>query len=452
MFLISRTFMAGVFIVLHAILMKFQYAAVQPTVATDVALNNVNGGDGAAVMVRSVDAANSSIVIFLTVLTVCAVIACFTPEIKKGLGMLKRKFVMGLMLCLLSLTMFTGCDYRKPFDTPEYIDVQPHETAYVIPLEGDVNKQVAFSSAESLEQKKVATKRINVPHRWNKTQRGSFFGFFDNKGTWMPMIRVLKVSRTPVHREWTADRNSGTSDKDQAIWAESMDSVGFSTGITCVAFIDEKDTSQFLYSYNGQSLADVMDGEIRSQVQSFLSDFAAKYPMDKLRDEKNNMIAYIKENVIPYYKTRGITITALGQFGGFTYENKRIQESIDNVFIAQQEKQNAKAMLEAQADKNSRLKMEGEGEAAKLREIAKGEKDAAITVAEGKKQALEMIAVATKTANSDPTFLAIKQLEVMDKQIERWDGKYPVYMMNMGSSGNSGPNVLLNIPSPVASK
>jgi hypothetical protein len=272
----------------------------------------------------------------------------------------------------------------------------------------------------------------------------------ESTGEWIPNVRVIKVSRTPITREWVAEANRGTANRDQAIWAESSDSVGFSTGFSCTAMITEEDTALFLYSYSGQSLKDMMDSEIRARVQSRTAEFAGLYTMDLLRDKKGEMIKAIREDVIPFFAKRGITITTIGQFGGFTYENPKIQESIDNVFIAQQEKQVASAQLAAQSDKNKRLEMEGLGEASKKRKIAEGLRDAAITEAEGRAKAIGLVAEAAGSAGKDPLFLQLKQLEAVSDMVNKWNGQYPTFMMGSGGSSQGGPAFLLNMPMPAA--
>lgn len=173
--------------------------------------------------------------------------------------------------------------------------------------------------------------------------------------------------------------------------------------------------------------------------------------MDLLRGQKKEMIEAIRSDVIEFFNKKGITISTLGQFGGFTYVNPEIQKSIDMVFVAQQEKEVAKALLDAQADKNKRLEQEGEGEALKVRKVAQGQADAAITEAEGRAKAIRLVAESTAAANQDPLFLALKKLEVETKQVERWDGKYPLYMMTTGQGGQA-PSLLLNVPTPPTTK
>lgn len=133
-----------------------------------------------------------------------------------------------------------------------------------------------------------------------------------------------------------------------------------------------------------------------------------------------------------FYATVGVTIRTVSMFGGFSYDTKEIQEAIDKVFVAQQEKTVAKALYDAQADKNKTLEMQGEGEAKKAVKIAQGEADA-----------LRLVNEAAKEANENPLFLELKKLEVEVKRLDRWDGKYPQWYMG-GTS--DAPNVLVTPP------
>lgn len=355
----------------------------------------------------------------------------------------------------LVFSMF-GC--WKPYDVPEYSEINTNETGFLIPLEGNTTSQANFKSVDFLKEKQIATKRVQITHRWDQTGR------LESTGKWIPSVRLIKVDRLPVTREWTADNNTGTSSKDQGIWAESNDSVGFSTGFTCTAFIAEEDAATFLYYYTSKSLEQVMDTEIRGVFQSIVSEIALKYDMDKLRGEKKEIIdavrngvsapasqPYIEERttgnaiqdgVIKFFKRRGITITTVGMFGGFKYENPQIQDSIDKVFIAQQEKVVNAAKLAAQADANARKISEADASAEAARKAAKGEADA-----------LREIAKAADEAQQNPMFYKLKLLEIQKTQVEKWDGKYPVYYMGLGGDDKSGdtPNLLLNVPSAVPS-
>lgn len=329
---------------------------------------------------------------------------------------------MILSVLMVGLIVLGGC---RKYEVPEYETVDTNETAYVVPLEGDTSKQVAFQSAEQLESHKVAAKRIQIPHRWNQTGRLWL------TGDWIDTVRVIKVSRTPETREWSANGYGSAKANDDSLWAESADGVGFSTGFTATAYIAEPDTSLFLYSYSGKSLAQIMDTEVRARIQSQMAEFAASEAMDTLRGKKDEMIKAIRADVIPFFADKGITVTTLGQFGGFTYQDEKIEQAITSVFVAQQEKQIAKAELSAQKDRNERMRMEGEGMAEREVAIARGQADA-----------LREIVKATTEAAENPTFLEIKRLEVQAQMIARWDGTLPMYQMG----GGQAPTMLMSMP------
>ena len=167
---------------------------------------------------------------------------------------------IGLTLAsALALATTAGC--VRSYDRPEYVEIDTSETGFLIPLEGDSAEQVKFQSEDYLKQHKVAAKRVQVTHRWS--QEGRLL----TDGRWIPTVRLIKVNRSPVTREWVTTGTTASAGavvrNDRAIWIESSDSVGFSMGFTCTAFIPEEDASRFLYWYPSGSLADVMDKEVR---------------------------------------------------------------------------------------------------------------------------------------------------------------------------------------------
>lgn len=91
----------------------------------------------------------------------------------------------------------------RSYDKPEFASIDTAETGFLIPLEGDGKNQDKFASEEYLNQLKVAAKRVQIPHRWQQTGR------LHSSGQWMPTVRLIKVERSPVTREWTADPSSG---------------------------------------------------------------------------------------------------------------------------------------------------------------------------------------------------------------------------------------------------
>lgn len=340
--------------------------------------------------------------------------------------------ILALALVGAAMLATTGC-VRK-YDTPEFVEIKANETAYVIPLEQSSDAGVKFDSEAYLETKKVAVKRIQIPHRWVQTGRWSI------DGDYIDTVRVIAVDRTPVTRQWETGKDSKT-----ALWMESMDSIGFSTGFSVTAHVEEQDTSRFLYSYKSTSLAQVLDTELRARIQSVAGAVAAKYKMDLLRERKNEVIQAVKDDVLPFFKAKGITITTIGQFGGFDYENNDIQIAIDGTFVAQQAKVKNAALLEAQTDANKRIELEAIALAEAARTKAKGEADGKLSVFEAEAKGLRAVNTALSEANQNPALVELKRIDVEKIRAERWDGKFPQWYM--GGEGGL-PGMILNVPSP----
>ncbi len=168
--------------------------------------------------------------------------------------------------------------------------------------------------------------------------------------------------------------------------------------------------------------------------------------MDELREKKNELIAKVREDIVPYFKSRGITIPTIGQFGGFEYENDKIQASIDGTFVAQQEKVTNAARLAAQHDANERMQSEADSVAKSLRLKAQGEADGKLSVFKAEAQGIEAVNSALAKANQNPMLVQLKQIEVDKVRAERWDGKYPSWYM----PGGNGQGMLLNIAPPTS--
>lgn len=343
-----------------------------------------------------------------------------------------KKLLLLVALVFVGFGM-VGC--RSP-KLEQFEEVSNNETAFVIQLEGDAQAKV--DSLEALKKAQVMTKRINIPLRWKKTGRLWF------QGEWIPTVKVILVDRSPVTREWTADNVSGTSTKDQGIWVESMDSIGFSTGFNATSKVLEEDTALFLYNFPNGKLATIMDEQIRNEIQSVAAEVAARYKMDQCREKKLELIEEVRKIVIPKYKEVGITITTIGMFGGFQYEEKEIQSSINATFVAQQEKVTAAAMLEAQEDKNARVEKEAVGLANAAVTKAEGEAKAIEVKASAEAAAITLVNEAAKEANSNPVFLELKKLELETARVKAWDGKYPQWYMG----GSEDMGLIVNPPAP----
>jgi len=131
--------------------------------------------------------------------------------------------MLNLTAVLLIAFAVTGC--RKPFNTPEYRNVSTSQTAYLVPVEANTEKQVKLNSAAAYDELKVMKKRIQITKRWVDTGRRGLYGIGKWNGTYIPTVSLITVERTPITCEWTADPKSGTGDKNQAMWVESKDSL-----------------------------------------------------------------------------------------------------------------------------------------------------------------------------------------------------------------------------------
>ena len=280
----------------------------------------------------------------------------------------KKLIILTSMMVMMSLSA-TGCGFIKPFDKPELVTIEASQTAFLIPLVGDTTDQASFQSEELLSQAMVATKEVQIPHRWVKTGR------MTGDGEWRPSAKLIIVERTPVTREWNSSKDNGTSAKNQAIYAESKESIGFSVGMNISAQIyTEKDAIKFLYSYNNKSLEEIMDTEIRARVESKFVEQCAKYSLNEILASKEEVMSTVRDDVITYFEEKGITITVLGMKDGIEYDDPTIQESINEKFSSEQklvtqENNNKVTISKAEADAKAKI-MAAEAEAKANKKIS----------------------------------------------------------------------------------
>ena len=128
-----------------------------------------------------------------------------------------------------------------------------------------------------------------------------------------------------------------------------------------------------------------------------------------------------------------------GMAGGFTYANPGVQEAIDAVFQAQQDKQVAIAEAAAAAERKEALKLEGEGEAQKEVEVAKGKAEAMQQIADAKAYEIQ------KLSQNPEAYILLKQLEIETTRLERWDGAYPQILLS-GGTDQDMPALFMGMP------
>lgn len=247
---------------------------------------------------------------------------------------------------------------------------------------------VVLDLQELLDQAKVATKEIQIPHRWVQTGRKNW------QGEWRASATLIVVERKPVSRSWESGESAASS-ANRAIFAETSDGIGVYVGMNCTALIEEADATKFLYRYNNTPLETIIDTDIKKMVEDEFNMEVAKYKSTDLLSHKTDIMNVVKENVVNYFKDYGITITVLGLKEGISYENPNIQLTIDEKFASEQK-------LEIQQNENS----------ANL-EKANAEAEALIIAAEAQAEANRILSES----------ITDKILEQM--YYEKWDGKLP---------------------------
>ena len=272
-------------------------------------------------------------------------------------------------MAIIIMATVAGCSPG----VPPIVTIEPSQTAFLIPLTGQTSDQAKFNSAEFYENAKVPTKRISITQMVRKT------GFFSSE--WIDSVKLIIVERKPESRHWSLDNKT-------PITAESRESIAFEAGVACTAQIDETDAATFLYRYNDKPLAAIMDDEILNRIRSKFVEQCALYQLADLLNNKGKIMEIVREDVIPYFKTRGINITSVGLIGDFNYVNQDIQTAINRKFQAQQE-------LIAQTAINEK-------------NVSKALADA-------------------KAANilNNPNALKLKELEIQARAIDKWDGASP---------------------------
>lgn len=333
-------------------------------------------------------------------------------------------------MAIFALAGLPGC--WRPFEPVDLQVIAPNEEAFLIPLAGDTDKQTSAAPEEFLRRNLVMTKQVRIPQQW--VPKG--YETLGPNGDWKAAGTLIRVDRSPVTREWTADPNSGTSNKNEAVWVMTSDQVEFSTGWTITARIAERDDAVvFLANYPNGTLASVLDHEVRAKIQSDFGLEVTDLVMDELRKNATPHIIKVVTKVEAFFKTRGITITNLGITGGFIYKDKSIQDMLVRVFNAEQEKNIAIAKTQAQEQQNKQVILEATGKAQAILTERKAIADGIKAVADA--NAYEI----TKAKEDLKTYLALKQLEIDAKRTEKWDGRFPAYFL-----GGGNPNMLLQAP------
>jgi len=286
-------------------------------------------------------------------------------------------------------------------------EVQPHETAFVVPMESaKTEDQAQLKSEDFLNRNLVTARRIILDQR--KKPTGRFWWNYE----WVPLQRVIKVSRKPVTREWTKDPETGSQKLNKAIGVESLDSIGFSVGAVCTARVPEASAARFQAKYGGTTLEQVMDEVIRGKVAGILSREFSKSTLSEGRGRKEQIATLTFDELQRHFGQDGIEITNFGLIEGLWYDDKEIQEAINRVFAAER-------LVEAEGQENKAQEIRNEREIAK----AIAEASAALEFARAEEARTAQIRLEIENIRAQ-AFL---------KAAERWNGNAPAGILPEGS-------------------
>lgn len=240
---------------------------------------------------------------------------------------------------LLIVAMFTSC--VRPYDKPEYVEIGPNETAFVVPMftGKDANggkvattDQVQINENEEyFKNKQVSQKLIQIPHTWIKTGRFTRSGYY--KGT----VRVITVDLTPVSGSWLKEDAN-------AVKVETKASQGITIPMSYTIRVKNEDAALYLSFYKS---VDFKSNVIDTQVNRYFTAEAAKYfhevEYKDIASQRDIIIAKAVEATRNYFKERGVTIDQLAIVDGLVYDDPALQKNID-----EQAKVQANIVLEKQ--------------------------------------------------------------------------------------------------------
>ncbi len=309
-----------------------------------------------------------------------------------------KKTTKTVSMALLGLS-FLGLSACSPYKVPKFVEIDTNETAWVVPLTGANDKsQQKFDSISFLESKKVAAKRIELEQVSVDIGRGP--GDIE----WKPAVRVVKVNRSLVTREWTDNDVTGTSNKKEAITVVTKDSIQLSVGLTITASIDEEDASTYLYYHGDRKLSEVIDQNIRSYAVADLTGAFSDLTLSEAQVSGNKIYQELFTKARVVFKTKGINIQYLGNAEGVHYKDPKVQEAINAKFIAEQSIKTAEQENKAQEMRNLKT----------------------ISQAKAQADAAQMLMV-QKEATQLQIQLEVQKMAAQAQvtAAEKWDGKLP---------------------------
>lgn len=324
-----------------------------------------------------------------------------------------------LIACSVVALSLIGCGPAKVLPLE---NINSNETAFVIPIEGTADQE-KFESVEFLTKHKVVSKRIEIPVRERSTGRMWY------EYEWIPTVRVIKVDRSLVTREWVHNK-AEVKDKDgkviptaDAIPVESKDSIGFKVGINITAFITEENAPTYLYYHTSKQLSEVIDQNVRGYVQDRLAQKFGALTLEECKSAKGRIFEEVSKETIANFSTYGITIATVGNAGGLEFEDAKIQDSIDATARAEMAIEIARKSKLAQDQQNALDASKAANENAILIANAVAQRQASEEFAKARESQESRVRLEIERVKADAQY----------KAAERWNGDMPNSIVPAGS-------------------
>ena len=243
------------------------------------------------------------------------------------------KKIFSLFVIGMVLASFVSC--VRPYDKPEYVEVGPNETAFVIPMFTGANikteNQVQINEdATFFKNNQVSQKLIQIPHTWIKTGRTVRSGYY--KGT----VRVITVDLTPMSGSWLAT-------DDNAVKVETAASQGITIPMSYTIRILPEDAALYLSFYKAVSFQKVIDTQINRYFTGRASEYFHEVEYKDIAAQRDKILKKAVDETKEYFKNQGITIDQLAIVDGLVYDDSSLQTNID-----EQAKVQAQIVLEEQ--------------------------------------------------------------------------------------------------------
>ena len=288
-----------------------------------------------------------------------------------------KKFFVLLFATIAMSFMFSSCLFIKPYDRPEYVQIDTNETAFVIDLfaDGTDGAQATLTSEDYYEKHVLNEKLVQIPHKWVKKGR------LPATGEYIPKLKVVAVSNSPITGTWNDE-----------IKVDTKGSQGFTVPMKYAIRITPADSGRFLSKFPANEKTDarskmvsspekVADNQFRNVVAAELSKEFHKYEYKDVLPNRDDIVAAAIDRIQIWAEEFGITIDNLAVWNGLIPDDATLQNQMDEQakLAAQVETEKKRFDAEKQKKQNEIELQKMEAERVKV-ERQKKEEEAKATV------------------------------------------------------------------------